>query len=143
LQLNPKISSAHFNLAQLYESQGKKAEAEKEYLAELEVAPKNFKAQFNLGRFYVSEGNVNQGIEHLNSAVELNPEFPLGYLFLAQAYVEKGNELDKAMELAKKGIELKPDPEYKPLGHLILADIYNRLGRYDLEKQELALAKKG
>ena len=143
LEQNPKISTAHFNLAQLYESQGKKKEAEQEYLAELEVAPKNYKAQFNLGRFYVSEGDFPRGIDHLNTAVELSPEFPLGYLFLAQAYVENGADLDKAIELAKKGLSLKPDPEYRPLGHFILADIYNRLGRYDLEKQELALAKKG
>jgi tetratricopeptide (TPR) repeat protein len=141
LELNPKINMAHFNLAQLYESRGKSSLAEKEYLAEIEVAPKNYKAHFNLGRLYINAGNLNDGIEQLKAAVELAPEFPLGYLFLAQAYVENGSDLDHAIDLAKKGILLNPDPEYKPLGHLILADIYNRLGRYDLEKQELKSAR--
>ena len=142
LELNPKINMAHFNLAQLYETQGKTSEAEREYLAEIEVAPKNFKAHFNLGRLYIGDGNLNDGIQHLKSAVEIAPEFPLGYLFLAQAYVEKGSDLNQAIDLAKKGLLLNPDPEYKPLGHFILADIYNRQGRYDLEKQELRSAQR-
>jgi tetratricopeptide (TPR) repeat protein len=141
LEENPKINMAHFNLAQLYETQGKKPEAEKEYLAELNVAPKNFKAHFNLGRLYVNGGKLDSGIQHLTSTVDLAPDFPLGYLFLAEAYVEQGSDFERAIELAKKGLQLSPDPGYRLLSHLILADIYNRMGRYDLEKQELKLAK--
>lgn len=137
---NPEINMAHFNLAQLDESDGDLAGAEKEYQTELKIYPKNFKAHFNLGRQYMEQGRLQDGIEHLKSTVDLAPEFALGYLFLAQAYVESGEELQKAADLAEKGLSLNPDREYRPLGHLVLADIYNRMGRHDLEQKQLALA---
>lgn len=142
LELNPDINMAHFNLAQLYESQERWKEAEDEYLAEIRISPKNFKAHFNLGRMYVGAGKLEEGIQHLNAVIEDAPDFPLGYLYLAQAYVEKGMDLDRAIELANKGLELKPEEEYRPLGHYILADVYNRKGRPDLEKEQLALARR-
>ena len=141
LELKADTNMAHFHLGRLYETQKKFNEAEVEYLKELEVAPENFKAHFNLGRLYLESGREAQGIEQLKATVQNAPDFPLGYLFLAQAYVEENRELDEAMKLAEKGLSLKPDAEYKPLGHLVLADIYNRLGKHDLENEQLSLAK--
>lgn len=141
LQLNSKINNAHFNLAQLYELQKRLPDAEREYLAELEVAPKNIKAAFNLGRIYVSEGDTQNGISQLESVVKNAPDFSLGYLFLAQAYLESGSDLSKTEQLARTALSMKVDPEYKPLVHYILADVYNRQGKKDLELQELRLAK--
>lgn len=142
LEIDPKTGMAHFNLAQLYESQEKTQEAEKEYKAELEGSPKNFKAQFNLGSLYLDQGKMTEGIEQLRKVTENAPDFALGYLFLAQAMVETGSDPDQAIALAQKGISLNKDPEYRPLGHLILADCYNRLGRHDLERQQLLLARR-
>ncbi len=141
LKLNPEINMAHFNMAQLREKQGNLQEAEKEYLAELQNSPKNFKAHLNLGRLLINTGRIDEGIQHLNLSVEDEPDFALGYLFLAQALVERGSETQKAIEYAEKGLSLDPGPEYRPLGHLVLADIYNRMGRRDLEMQHLRLAK--
>lgn len=141
LQLNSKINMAHFNLAQLYEAQGKREEAEKEYLAELEVSPKNFKAAFNLGRMYVNQGKFREGIQYLKMVVETAPDFGLGYLYLAQAYVESGSDLEHAISLAETGLSKELESQYRPLGHYVLADIYNRLGKHDLERKELNLAK--
>ena len=36
---------------------------------------------------------------------------------------------DEAVRLARKGLELAPTSEYAPLGHYVLADVYNRQGR--------------
>ena len=140
LELTPDINMAHFNLAQLYEAQKQISRAVDEYKAELTVAPKNLKAHFNLGRLYLKGGMADEGIHHLEESIKAEPEFAIGYLFLAQAIVEKG-DLIKAKELAEKGLSLDPDPEYRPLGHYVLADVYNRQGRYDLEKQELRKAR--
>jgi arylsulfatase A-like enzyme/Tfp pilus assembly protein PilF len=142
LAMKSDINMTNFNLAELYEKEGKTLEAEQHYLAELKIGPKNFKAHFNLGRLYMNTGRFTEGIEHLKSTVQLAPDFALGYLFLAQAYVEDGAELDQAVEMAKKGLSLKPEKQYKPLGYLVLADIYNRQGRKDLEQRELAKAGK-
>lgn len=141
LQLNPKINMAHFNLAQLFDLEKNMEAAQREYVLELEVSPKNFKAAFNLGRIYVGQGKVDQGIAQLENVIKLAPDFPLGYLFLAQARLEQGADLKKTEELAQTALSMKVDPEYRPLGHYILADVYNRQGKKDLEQKELRLAR--
>jgi arylsulfatase A-like enzyme/Tfp pilus assembly protein PilF len=142
LELNPEIKMTHLNMAQLREKQGNLNEAENEYLSELKNFPKNSKAHFGLGRLLVNAGRIDEGIQHLNSSIESGPDFALGYIFLAQALAEQGSDFQKAIDYAEKGLSLDPGPEYRPLGHQILADIYNRMGRRDLEKQHLRLAKK-
>jgi hypothetical protein len=46
------------------------------------------------------------------------------------------------LELAKRGIELGPEPSMAPLGHFILADVYNRMGRPQDAERELSEAKR-
>jgi arylsulfatase A-like enzyme/Tfp pilus assembly protein PilF len=141
LELNPKINWVHFNLAQVYETRGSDVEAQQEYLKELEIAPKNYKASFNLGRSYLKSGKSSESINYFQKAVSDAPDFGLGYLYLAQAYLEV-NDLVKAAELANTGLSKDLDKSYKPLAHYILADVYNRQGRHELEQQELRLAEK-
>jgi len=140
LQLNPDTNMAHFNLAELYETENDPMRAMQEYEQELKIAPKNFKAHFNLGRLLLKAGQSDSGIEQIQAAIDAEPKFAIGYLFLSQAIVEKGGDLEKAKELAEKGLSLDPGPEYRPLGHYVLADIYNRQGRFDLEREELKKA---
>jgi choline-sulfatase len=141
LELNPKINMVHFNLAQVFELRGSDVEAQQEYLKELEIAPKNFKASFNLGRSYLKSGKSAEAITYFQKAISDAPDFGLGYLYLAQAHLET-NQIDKAAELAKAGLSKDLDDSYKPLAHYILADVYNRQGRHELEQQELRLAER-
>ena len=51
-------------------------------------------------------------------------------MFPRQGRISKsGTNLDEAARLAKKGLEFAPKSEMAPLGHYVLADIYNRQGR--------------
>jgi len=68
-------------------------------------------------------------VERFMKTVEIVPDFSLGHLYLAKALMDSGNLLS-AIEHAKKGLSLKPPREYAPLGHFILADIYNRMGKF-------------
>jgi Tfp pilus assembly protein PilF len=43
--------------------------------------------------------------------------------------------------VAQKGLELKPDLRTNILAHFVLADIYNRLGRYEKSRQHVDKAK--
>ncbi len=140
LELNPKINMVHFNLAQIFEMRGSDAEAQQEYLKELEIAPKNYKASFNLGRSYLKSGKLSEAITYFQKTIADAPDFALGYLYLAQAYLE-ANDLDKAAELANAGLSKELENTYKPLAHYILADVYNRQGRHELEQQQLRLAE--
>ncbi len=58
----------------------------------------------------------------------MNPDFPLAYFYLARIHLNRGENLEEAVRLVQRGIELKPEPQDLPLGYFLLADLYNRLG---------------
>ena len=91
-------------------------------------------------------GDRQGEFEHFKEAVKANPQFARGYLFLAKAYLDRNENFDEAIRLTRKGLELEPEAESAPLGHYVLADIYNCLGRLaeyraELEKGQALEAK--
>jgi len=50
-------------------------------------------------------------------------------------------DLNEAERLAQKGLELKPELKTNILAHFILADIYNRLRRYEESRQHVDKAR--
>ncbi|MDH4196268.1 MAG: tetratricopeptide repeat protein [Candidatus Aminicenantes bacterium] len=76
----------------------------------------------------------------LQRAVEANPDFPLAYFYLARNHLNRGTNYEEALALAKKGLELRPNPADLPLGYFLMADLYNRLGD---ERQSREFARKG
>jgi tetratricopeptide (TPR) repeat protein len=132
------VRLAHFNLALLAEQQGDVPRAVSEYKKEIELHPNSYKAAFNLGRLYERAGDRTGQIAEFKEAVRMNPSFAEGHLFLAKAYLDLGQNLDEAVVLARKGIELEPSGEYAPLGHYVMADVFARLGRRNEAEQEAA-----
>jgi arylsulfatase A-like enzyme/tetratricopeptide (TPR) repeat protein len=129
LATKPTLRLAHFNLALVAEQRGDLRTAEREYVDELKGHPENYKAAFNLSRLYEQVGDREGQIDALKQSIVSNPRFAEGHLFLAKAYLDAGTKLDDAVSLAEKGLSLAPRSEYAPLGHYVLADIYNRQGR--------------
>jgi len=129
LEIKKDVRLAHYNLALIAEERDDLAMAEAEYRKELELHPNAYKAAFNLGRLYERLGNPAAQIASLKQAVDLNPEFAEGKLFLAKAYLDGGDHFPEAIELAKKALALGPRKDLVPLGHFVLADLYNRVGR--------------
>jgi arylsulfatase A-like enzyme/tetratricopeptide (TPR) repeat protein len=123
------VQLARYNLALIAEERGDWPTAEREYLEELKRHPDSYKAAFNLSLIYERSGQRSLRIDALRQAIEGNAAFAEGHIFLAKAYLEEGGNLEEAVRLARKGLELSPDPAVAPLGHYILADIYNRQGR--------------
>ena len=134
----PTLRLAHFNLALLAEQRADIRTAEREYFEELKQHPENFKAAFNLSRLYEQVGDREGQIGALKQSIVSNPRFAEGHFFLAKVYLDSGTNLGDATKLALKGLELAPKSEYAPLGHYVLADIYNRQGRAREGAQELA-----
>jgi arylsulfatase A-like enzyme/cytochrome c-type biogenesis protein CcmH/NrfG len=141
LAARPETLDAHFALGVLRESQGQPAAAIAEYEAELAANPKNHAASFNLAKLLASAGRRADALARLREAVASNPAFGTGFLYLAQALVEEG-DLAGAETAAQRGLELDPDPQIAPLGHYVLADVYNRLGRPADAERHVAMAKK-
>ena len=134
----PKLRLAHFNLALLAEQRGDVRAAEREYVEELTAHPENYKAAFNLSRLYEQVGDREGQIGALKQSIVSNPRFGEGHIFLAKLYLDSGTNLQEAISLARKGLELAPRSDFAPLGHYVLADIYNRQGRQREGAQALA-----
>jgi len=135
---NDDFAMPHFNLGVLYEDRGDVDSAIREYQRTIEIAPKYHKALFNLGRLYAGKGNLQRTRELWEASLESNPGFVQGYYYLAKLLMDEGQDLARAEELTRKGIELDPDHEEGPLGYYLLADLLNRTGRPAQAKVALA-----
>lgn len=133
------LRNAHFNMALLHEARGEMGLAIEEYKKEQETAPYNYKPDFNLGLLYVNNQELESAIREFESCIDKNPDFADVYAFLAKALMDKGEDLDQAVQMAKKALDLKPKPRTEILAHFVLADLFNRLGQP--EKAELHVAK--
>ena len=141
IEMNASLPAAHYNLALVHEARKRTEPAIEAYEKELEISPKDFRSHFNVAKLYLATGRPLKAKAHFESAIEDNPEFAIGYLYLAKFHLDAG-ELEMAEDLASRGIELGPEPSMAPLGHFILADVYNRLGRYEEAKRELQTAQR-
>jgi len=138
IAVKPDVRLAHYNLALLAEQRGDFQRAISEYKKEIDLHVGSYKAAFNLGRLYEKLGDTTGQREAFEQAIELNPSFAEGYLYLAKLYLDTGQQLDKAISLARKGIELSPDSEYAPLGYYVIADVYSRQGKAAEAEREAA-----
>ncbi len=139
-RLNPTLVNLHYNQAQIDEKRGDNRAAEAEYLKELESSPKHFKALYNLSRLYRAVGDEAKELDYLRQCLDVDPGFPLTYFYLARIYLKRGERYEEAIDLVKKGIELKPEASELPLGYFLLADLYNRVGEDALSQEN---ARKG
>ncbi len=141
LELRSDVRLAHYNLALIAETRGDLATAEREYLEELDLYPETFKAAFNLSRVYAQMGEKQLEIDALRQALDGNPKFADGHFFLARALLASGGDVAEAVRLAREGLKLAPTSEMAPLGHYVLADVYNRRGQPGEAAREVAIAR--
>lgn len=139
LEKYPKFPLVHYHLALLYEEQNYLNEAQKFYIEEVNLFPTDFRARFNLGKLLFKFGDREGYIEQMEEVIRIAPENAEGYLFLARGLLQQSTEMDRILELVKKGIPLAKTSELKALGYFLLADIYNR--KRQPEKMEEALKK--
>ena len=137
----PDVRLGHFNLALIAEQRGDLAAAEREYVEELKQHPDSFRAAFNLFRLYEQVGDREGQLGALKQSIESNPAFAEGHFFLAKLYLDSGSELDEAIRLARRGLDLSPRSSYAPLGHFVLADVFYRQGRAREAAQHVALGQ--
>ena len=147
LAINPKLTNINYNRAELLEKQDRLQEAAEAYRMELENSPFHFKAAFNLSRLCRMTGQLADEEKYLRLSMDINPDFPLCYFYLARIYLNSGRDLEEAIRLTNRGIELRPETKDLPLGYFLLADLYSRLGdtprssEYARKGQELARSK--
>lgn len=135
------LRDARFNMALFHEARGEFDLAVLEYKKEQETSPYNYKPDFNLGLLYQKAQSLDKAIDELKSCKQKEEDYAPAYVFLAKVYMDRGEDLKEAAELAVKGLSLKPDLNVAILAYFILADIYNRLGRYEESQQHVNKAR--
>ena len=140
LSMDDQLSDAWYNLALLFEERGDGSRALEAYETRLEMAPRDFRSHFNVAKLYGAMGDPARMEASFRAAIEHNEDFAIGYLYLSKVLLDKG-ELAAAEETALRGLALEPDPEMAPLGHFVLADVYNRQGRTAEAEREVRRAQ--
>jgi arylsulfatase A-like enzyme/Tfp pilus assembly protein PilF len=133
----PDVKLAHYNLALVAERRGDLQTAIREYRTEIDSQASAYKAAFNLAKLYEQMGNAAEQESAYKKAIELNPRFAEGYFYLAKLYLDQERNFDEAVELAKRGLAFGAQSEFAPLGHYVLADVYNRRGQHAEAREEL------
>jgi arylsulfatase A-like enzyme/Tfp pilus assembly protein PilF len=141
LEKKPDLDTARFNLGLVYEGKGQTERAIAAYEGELAQNPKAFRAAFNLAKLLQKAGRREEATAYFRKTVDLQPDFGTGQLFLAKALLD-GGDLAGAERWARSGLANKPEPGVAPLGHYVLADVYNRQGRPAEADREVRAAKR-
>ncbi len=136
LEQKPDVPLAHFNLALIAEQRGDFRTAAAEYQKEIDMQATAYKAAFNLAKLREQLGDAAGQEAAYRKSIEINPRFAEGYFYLAKLYLDQGRQLDEAISLARRGLEVGPQSEFAPLGHYVLADIYSRRGMVAESRRE-------
>jgi len=82
------------------------------------------------------KGDKPGAVAKLEEAVAIDPSFAIGHGMLAKLYVDLANS-EKAIEHAKKVVELEPDDTFS---YTALSVIYQRCGRIPEAEEAKAIA---
>lgn len=140
LELEEDLRSSRFNLARILEGRGDLAGAEKLYRDEVSLYADHGRARFNIAQLRRQRGDRDGYLAELRASVEKAPEFGPAFFFLAREELAAGR-LDDAAALARRGLEADNRSSVAPLGHYVLADVYNRQGRQADAGKEVAKAR--
>jgi tetratricopeptide (TPR) repeat protein len=141
LEKKPGLALAHFDLGLVYEGKGQFEKAIHAYETELLANPKAYRAAFNAAKLLQKGGRAREAVLHFRTVVEIEPTFGTGQLYLAKALLDAG-DLGGAEQWARAGLTNKPEPRLVPLGHYVLADVYERQGRAADARREVEAARR-
>ena len=116
IEINPYLAEAYSNRGTAWASKGDYFRAIRDYTQALEANPYFDAPYYNRGRALSAIGDYDQAVADLQRVIELNPKFHDAYHLLATIFAEcadpKYRNGPKAVVMAKKAVDLKPDPEY-------------------------------
>jgi predicted O-linked N-acetylglucosamine transferase (SPINDLY family) len=117
-----------FELGLANTSKKKFIDAETNFIKCLSFKPDNIESIYNLAKIYSEEFNrLNEGMDLYSQALKLNPTHVLSLIGKA-SILEKLNEIENAIQLLKKAIEISVDSKNAWLSY---GRILTKLGRLD------------
>jgi tetratricopeptide (TPR) repeat protein len=134
-------ANAHFDLGLVYEEEGNIDRAIAAYETEVKQHDSAYRAAFNLAKLLQKKGRQAEALGYFRKVVALQPKFGTGQLFLAKALFDAG-DLSGAEKWARSGLTNHPEPRMAPLGHYVLADVFEREGRAAEAAREVAAGRR-
>lgn len=101
-------SEAHYNLAALFEAQGKHDDAIRSYRQVTEIKPQRWDAHEKAALLLQKKGKIREAVEHFRRAVEINPAATEAHSNLAAGLVHQGQIADAVRHL-RTVLELAPE----------------------------------
>jgi len=141
LELEPDVRTGRFNLARILEARGQVDQAERLYREELDHYSDHGRARFNLAQLRRERGDRAGYLAELRESLVKAPEFGPAFFFLAREELRDG-KLEAAADLAERGLRVDGRGELAPLGHYVLADVYNRRGEAARSQVEVDKARR-
>ncbi|MDD4899010.1 MAG: tetratricopeptide repeat protein [Candidatus Omnitrophica bacterium] len=105
----PKNIDIYKSLGLVYLQQRNFSAAENIYRSVLDLAPSDVQAHYYLGNIYFELKNKEAAERELKKAVELKPDFAEALNFLGYFYVEENKNLDQALSMIQKALEMDPN----------------------------------
>ena len=128
LTAQPDKAEASLMLASIYESQEKYDEAIPVVKKGLQSAPRNIDLLFRLGVLYDKKGDKPACIREMKKILKIDPKHAESLNYIAYTYAEAGINLDEAMAMLQKALQIKPNS-----GYIIdsLGWVYYQKGMFD------------
>ena len=127
LQIDPMLAEAHAALGAIkFEFDWDWAGAEREFKRAIELNPNSEPAHSSYGFYLVSMQRWEESFAELDRAQQLDPILP-GVNWRLWNYYWLQRRYDKAIELARKRLELRPTD---PMSHAFLGGPYGQLGMH-------------
>jgi tetratricopeptide (TPR) repeat protein len=114
LQLDSKDVGARLNLANLYSSANRLADAQEEYDAILRDKPEHAGALVGLGVVWRKRGKYEKALDLYHQALKTEPDLKIAHLNIAIIYDYYMNESPKAQIHYERYLQLKGDPKKIP-----------------------------
>jgi len=142
LNLNERIRNAYYYLGLINSKQKNYQQALLYFKKEIEMFPTDSKIYLKLVNIYDNLGHTTREIYYLKEYIKNKPDDFIGYIKLAEAYFKTRKNIQQAIALIHKGIELCNRTNKLPQAYYLLSDIYKYLGDKKRNKYYYKLATK-
>ena len=110
IELKPNYAAAHFEIAQIFNRQGKLTEAIKKMEINYQLLPNNSGAAFQLGVLYYRDEQYDKAKAALINAIVIDDDYANARYFLGLIY-DKENNKEDAIDQFERIAALNPDNE--------------------------------
>ncbi|MCH6545244.1 MAG: tetratricopeptide repeat protein [Deltaproteobacteria bacterium] len=107
LTVNPRSSTAHYNLGNILVDRGELDAAIERYRQAAEIDPSGTDIINNLGSIFLQQGKLEEAIEQYQRAVKINPTDDYAHYNLGKILAKRG-EYERAAEHLRRVVEINP-----------------------------------